>query len=396
MSLVSACRFARGAASADVFGGTQVATITFTSTLAVNPGLEEVLDKNGTIGTADATTFEIINNTGGPWDGYVFRFTGSGFTYSGTVPTGGTFTTITILDPSLQVVATATGFFTNSNLGTFWATLSSGTALGALDLTLGGNDTVTGSDGIDHLTTFGSASQDNLSGGIGSDILWSRSNGNHTLIGGTGDDVFRFDVSSGFPHAVAGSAQDGSGGETENDILEIHANNVHFFSVTDIDGVRFGAPITSNSSSVVLTPAQIGDGFVSLTLAVEGSGNPFGEFISIHRVGSTPPISISPAGPSPIGADQIISSSSCFTLEIARARRSMTISSRPRAATSSLPDTAATPSMRVAETISSERMAVPAIRSTAELTTIPWPSIDPRPATRLCSCSIRRSPHLTI
>ena len=61
-----------------------MATITFNSNFDPNPGFEEILDPGGTL-AGDATTFTITNNTGGALDDYIFRLTGTGFTYNGSI-----------------------------------------------------------------------------------------------------------------------------------------------------------------------------------------------------------------------------------------------------------------------------------------------------------------------
>src|SRR5215216_2566015 len=98
-----------------------MATITFTNFLAINPALEDVLDKTPTIGPHDATTLDLINNNGGIANGFVFRLTGTGFTYGGVggAPDGGSITDVTILDSSANVVATITGALAFSSLVAF-------------------------------------------------------------------------------------------------------------------------------------------------------------------------------------------------------------------------------------------------------------------------------------
>jgi hypothetical protein len=133
-----------------------MAIITFTNNNNPNPAIEDVLDPNGTITAQTATTFEITNNTGGPWDGFVFRLTGTNFSYNGSTPTGGTITGITILDTLGQDVATVAGPFNNTHFGSFWSNLQSGGGgLQALDYLIYLADTITGSDGDDRLTTYG-------------------------------------------------------------------------------------------------------------------------------------------------------------------------------------------------------------------------------------------------
>jgi len=266
-----------------------MATILFTNTLPANPGLEDVLDPSGTI-TGSSTEFAITNATGGTWNGFVFRFTGTGFGYSDMMPTSGTITGVTVFDASANIIATATGSFGDAALADTWSALQSDGALAALDRLFSGSDSITGSDSVDHLATLGSNDVDSLSGGAGDDVLWARSGGVHTLVGGAGSDLFRLDTGL---NSVAGSAQDGSGGAGETNVVELGASgsgtttNIQFTSITNIEGLRFAAPADGLTTRAILQAGQIGDGLLSLTLAVEGSTNNSSDSIEIAD-GTTP------------------------------------------------------------------------------------------------------------
>ena len=267
-----------------------MATITFTNALANNPGIEDVLDKSPTIGTHDGATLNLINNNGGVANGFVFRLSGSGFTYGGPggTPDGGTISDVTILDGSANIVATITGTLALTSLSAFWTALQNGalSVLQVLDSLLQVPNTVDGAGGADHLTAFGS-SANTLSGGAGDDVLWARADATDTLIGGTGNDVLRIDgtpsVNFHGPVAVHGSAQDGSGGVGETDVLAVTQVNVSFSTITNIDGLRFGA--TANGNIVNLLSGQIGIGLVSPTLAVQGAVATFDQ-ITMTRSGT--------------------------------------------------------------------------------------------------------------
>jgi Ca2+-binding RTX toxin-like protein len=245
-----------------------MATITYTNFLAVNPGLEEVLDRTPKIGAHTATTYEIINNDGGATNGFVFRLTGTGFTYSNTfgvpTPESGTITGITILDPSSNVVATGDGPFGGTSPSTFFIfDITSAGPLMALDYLLSTSDTLNGSDGSDRLSTFGSPFADTISAGAGDDLLTSRTNASHTLVGGTGNDTFV--ISKGFGLQVNGSAADGTGGVGETDVVKIAADLTAnglvptFSAITNIDRLEFDSSLLS-SVAVVLTTDQVGPG----------------------------------------------------------------------------------------------------------------------------------------
>src|SRR5262245_61221683 len=268
-----------------------MATVTFTNFLATNPGLEEVLDQIGTIGTADGTTFEIVNS-GGVWPGFVFRLTGTGFTYGGPggKPDGGTITGATILDGSSHVVATIVGPLgvggTGTGLQAFYNLLTSVHSVAALNTLLDTSDAVDGSTSADHLTAFAvSSNPDTLSGGDGDDVLTSVIGNADVLIGGAGDDLF---MVSGANLEVHGSAQDGSGGETETDTI-FAGEDVSFAIITDIDRlvVNDEGLLSFQVRSVNLLSDQIGPGLVSPTLVLVTTADNSAQVL-ITRAGSGP------------------------------------------------------------------------------------------------------------
>ncbi len=174
-----------------------MATITFTSFLASNPGLEDVLDSTGTIGTHNATTFQVINNNGGATNGFVFTFTGTGFTYSGTTPTAGTITGVTVFDNASHTLATITGTFGNNSLVTIRNTLQSSGTIAALNALLSGADTYNGSTSADKLRSFG-ASGDQLNGGAGIDFAFiDRSSQTRSLTLDIGDPTIVSQIGEG-------------------------------------------------------------------------------------------------------------------------------------------------------------------------------------------------------
>ena len=182
-----------------------MATITYSNSLALNPSLDTILDPTGTIGTHDATTFEIINaGSGSAAENFVFQITGAGFTYTGSTPTGGTISAITVFDGASNTVATITGALGHTSLATFWNNLQGpGHQLSALDNVLSTSDTMNGSDNNDRLTTYGNlaGNVDTVFGGAGNDILRQRGIVNdNILVGGTGDDIFVSNLRA-FPRA---------------------------------------------------------------------------------------------------------------------------------------------------------------------------------------------------
>src|SRR4051794_37255729 len=136
-----------------------MSTIDFTNFSATNPGLEDILDPAGAIGQHDSAIFEIVNKAGGAADGFTFRFKGSGFTYSGEIPTGGTIEGVTISGNSNEVayIDVPSG---STSLLTIWNALQSSGAVAALDALLAGPDIFNGGTSNDNLRAFGASSGD--------------------------------------------------------------------------------------------------------------------------------------------------------------------------------------------------------------------------------------------
>ena len=212
-------------ANINFVNGTLIAGTTF------NPGLEDVLVAGGTILTHNASTFQIQNNSGGPFQGFIFQLTsnagGTGdFAYNGTTPTAGTITGINVLAPNgtthvIDVVAGAGGF-DDAKLVDFFKTLNdpSSGKLDALDDLLDKANVVTGSGVADHATAFGFSHNDVFGGG-GNDLISAHNSfSSPTLVGGDGDDTFRLQ-GFGSHLVVAGANPDGTGGAGQTNTLEI-------------------------------------------------------------------------------------------------------------------------------------------------------------------------------
>jgi Ca2+-binding RTX toxin-like protein len=256
-----------------------MAAITFNTNFDPNPGFEEILDPGGTLVGA-ATAFAVTNNTGGTLDNYIFRVIGTGFTYNGSgIPTGGSVTGVLILTPnSATTIATISGI-PNRNLTDFYNTLvaSQGGAVAALSTLLNSQaNTVTGSDGADHLLAFGTG--DTLTAGLGGDLLWYVDGADHVMIGGTGSDTFRLDAGlGGAIAAIHGSAQNGTGGAGETDVVEVRSLDTTVGTVTNIDRVSFvGAGLTTVSFSA----SNVNAGLAG-NLVVQGSGG--ANFLQLDR-----------------------------------------------------------------------------------------------------------------
>ncbi len=263
------------------------------SGLAFNPGFEDILDATGTTSTDTLLhTYTIVNNAGGDYDGFKFVLN---LDVTNTFITG-----VTLLTPGDVQVATATGIssFMLSLFEMFLASPEIG-AYGALDQLFNGDLTIVGSSLADHATTFGLGTSNTVyvAGGAGDDVVWGRNGGmlsdliflNHpvTLVGGSGNDVIRVSSSSG-TYIVAGANEDGTGGAGEFNTLQVTSDSpnylsdfltVRFDSITNINGLSFldmyppVDPVTVGAAKLAayFTTAQLGDGKLSSTLAVDGS-----------------------------------------------------------------------------------------------------------------------------
>ena len=132
----------------------------------------------------------ITNNTGGTFDNYIFRLSGTGPIY------GGSFRSAKVTGCIRSRAAShdrddhhhpepASGRTLPHPIGPVGV-------LGALEILLNSQaNTVNGSGRGDHLLAFGTG--DTLTAGSGHDLLWHVAGARHIMIGGTGNDTFRLD-----------------------------------------------------------------------------------------------------------------------------------------------------------------------------------------------------------
>ena len=255
------------------------------------PGLEDVLSATGPITANTASLFEITNTSGGQFNGFRFQLTSSlaDFTYSGTTPTGGTIDGITVLAPDgtthIVEVTGIGGPDAEQSLAIFFEVLNDPDLgpLFALDVLLNSENTVNGSGVADHATAFGLFGGGGfVFGNGGDDVLSGRDMLFSTLVGGAGNDVLR--VEGTFLALVAGANADGTGGAGETNTLEVSGSafNSSLFSlsetISNINALHFvdtdppvAPSIAGAQLGIVFAPSQIGNGLVSLTLAVDGS-----------------------------------------------------------------------------------------------------------------------------
>jgi len=285
-----------------------------------NPGLEDVLDPTGLITQNTGILFEITNTAGGQFNNFKFQLSGVGFTYDGTTPIGGTINAITVVAPNGTThIIEVSGSLGTTSLVSFFNALTSGDTasqgvFAALDALLNSTNTVNGSGVVDHATAFGFGSNDNsIFGNGGDDILWGRDNngGSTLLVGNAGNDTIR--VEDGF-YNVAGANQDGTGGAGQINTLEVWGSGgddvfASFGTITNINALRFvdsdppvAPDVLAPYLNVYLDTTQIGNGLVSLTLAVDGSStaSPLSSnYIEVSRnfgPGDTTPVNLNLSG----------------------------------------------------------------------------------------------------
>ena len=134
------------------------------------------------IAITSPTTFSYSNR-----QGHTVAITGSGFTYDGNEPTGGTLTTIKIVDGAESVLS-VTG--ASTALGSFADLVSNGDATAAIGLVLDGDDTINGTPESNSLGGY-SAGDDIVDGG-GSDDFIQGDEGDDQIDGGGGWDALGF------------------------------------------------------------------------------------------------------------------------------------------------------------------------------------------------------------
>ncbi len=158
-----------------------------------------------TVTQTTATTFSYVYPAGHPFAGFTVSISGTGFTYFGTIPTGGEMTDLLITDNSGQTVLTIAGIAPDtlaSDLSLFAAQSftfpdpngngTGGRVKNAWSQILSGDDTILGTSGDDRNVLPGlNPGDDTFQLGDGSD--WAMASiGNDTITGGNGYDGLSF------------------------------------------------------------------------------------------------------------------------------------------------------------------------------------------------------------
>ena len=200
--------------------------------------------KNAALGAHDSSHFVLTI------DGYTITVKGSGMTYSGNHPAGGTMTDMTILyngetthwsDFSLSVSAVWNDV-TNGNINDF------------NNLFYGGNDTFTAASG----------SECNFAGWAGNDIFnMQASSGSDYLYGGDGNDTFNY----------AGNFRGTIDGGAGSDTLNVNGNYSSFGDVTNVEFIHLGA---GHNYVVGVHPSS--------AITVDGSALGAGNFASVTDI----------------------------------------------------------------------------------------------------------------
>ena len=162
---------------------------------------------DGTVLTATSTEFAIDNPDKGVTHHYSIDLLGTGFTYSGGHPNGGTITEVKIKDAHGNVYVDFTNLLGDVSLADFWTFLKHGSPKAALDNLVGSPASATGSNDGDQVETYGDNSVYQL--GPGNDIL-DISNNFTRASGGAGNDTFRIDQGGLFGLDLHGGQFDGT------------------------------------------------------------------------------------------------------------------------------------------------------------------------------------------
>ncbi|MGO4706074.1 calcium-binding protein [Microvirga sp. 2MCAF38] len=233
-----------------------MANVTFFEDFPGNVTIEAILDPRAfDIPLNTNRDFTIHNTSAGPLADFSVTFTGNGFTYDGLTPTAGTINTVVVSNLNGDDVVRMSGL--SFSLATFFQIFKQQGGLASLDQLLAGADTVGGTNGDDHLSSYGLAG-DQISGGGGNDHIYIRQQNGTTAIGGEGNDTFV--IGNGATDiSIFGSNVFGEGGADETDIVEIRGS-ASFKAILDIDILRFadvGAPTIATIDANSFSASQI-------------------------------------------------------------------------------------------------------------------------------------------
>ena len=167
-------------------------------------------------------------------DGYTLTVTGTGFTYSGNGPSGGTISSINVHEPT----STATSFSGLSvSAATLWSYVKSGDINDFNNLLFSGNNTFTANDG-----GFGSTFQ---AFGNGTDVFdMTKTEGADGLVGGNGVNTFIFTGAS-FTSGIQKTAILGGSGYNALDFTSAtSSNNINLSDVANIQTINLSPSTT--------------------------------------------------------------------------------------------------------------------------------------------------------
>ncbi len=165
-------------------------------------------------------------------DGYIETFTGTGFTYSGGTPNGGTINSIS---EKLNGVTTFSVTGLNQSVTQFVQWAQTGANILAFSTMLAGNDNLTGNTLNDYLegfaghdNLFGGAGADTLGGGFGNDHLYGQSanggqDGADSIYGDEGSDYLQ--GNAGNDMLDGGDGSDRINGGANDDLIFGKAGN---------------------------------------------------------------------------------------------------------------------------------------------------------------------------
>ena len=187
------------------------------------------------------TQFNFRQDDASAYDGFRISISGTGFTYSNGVPTGGTISSVLILNATGQTVASLSGISTSANsksLEEFYSrAFEAGSGSGAWSYLLSGNDVISGSSGSDGDWPAGRNLGDDTYNGRGGDDRFDWEEGSDRYNGGTGYDGLSFAEMPLFPDPapLKGVTIDVSA----RTIVDPWGDTDRFAGVEDFEGSRF-------------------------------------------------------------------------------------------------------------------------------------------------------------
>lgn len=264
-----------------------MANVTLTSSFANLPTWQGMLleaPAGTTVLTKTATSFSFSYPAGSDFPGYKVIVSGTGFAYSGSVPTGGTMSQVRVLNASGQTVITFSGLAGNDISGdfaqfysnVFGARTATGdgpnaSGMAAWSHLMVGNDTITGTSGNDDRGLAGfDLGNDVYNMGAGDDWV-SMGVGNDTMNGGDGWDTLSYSETT---YNVGYSAYRGiTANMGTRTVLDPWGGTDRFTGIEMVEGSRFNDKFIGGSDRDRFAGLRGRDNFDGGLNSYDASGN---------------------------------------------------------------------------------------------------------------------------